>query len=333
MTVAPVVTTAPSNLAVPEPADAGASAGAETDSTSTGVDGPGEQELARPGSRSASLGAEVYRDTDRRSDLPLTLSQLSPAKPKAVTHAPPSARPPPARAGTKRPPSAVPSGAAPSQTLKRSKTEHDAEETQPRAPSSTSQNSQRGRARRGAQGACQSQASQSAHAHVRHPSADHAAKTKASVSAGTSARERVAPGPSASRSSANAEEDGKRAAHGQLTGTRQLGASALATSSSGGRSGDWDSSGLRDLHKESQLQGAKGVNARRPASATGDHGHDKSAMERSVSLCPTIHRIASRLATLRACRGQALHRHLHAPGLQSSPSRGCVSRANETRSE
>lgn len=80
---------------------------------------------------------------------------------------------------------------------------------------------------------------------------------------------------------------------GQLTGTRQVGTGALATSSShSSQSGDPGSVGLCDLHKESQPQGA---NARRPASATGDHVHGhNSVMERSVS--PTIHRIASHRA-------------------------------------
>lgn len=298
LTAAPVVTAPASNPSIPEPAEAGA--GAET-STGTGADAREPVELARPESRSASPGAEAYRDTDRRTDLPLTLSQLSPAKPKPADLPAPArprhasgsrgtVRPPsPARPATKRPPSAAPAGAASSQNLKRSKTDHDAKETQSRASSSTSQHSQGGRARPGAQGASQSLASKPSHAHVRHPSADRAAKTKASASASASARERAAPGPSTSRSSANAEEDGKRAARGQLTGTRQLGAGALAasssTSSTSSRSGDSDSTSVRDSHKENQPDGAS---TRRPASATGDHvpGH-KSAMERSVS--PTIH--------------------------------------------
>ena len=83
--------------------------------------------------------------------------------------------------------------------------------------------------------------------------------------------------------------DQERAARGQLAGTRQLGSGALAASSS--TTSSTASSRLRDSfstsvhdksHKENQLGG---LNARRPASATGDrvYGHE-SAMKQSVSV-------------------------------------------------
>ncbi|TFY55997.1 hypothetical protein EVJ58_g7897 [Rhodofomes roseus] len=290
LAVAPVVTAPMSKCTSPDMINAD-TAGAAGDGSKSEGQGQFERLLSEP--RSAS--PEAYRDTDRRTDLPLTLSQLSPSKAKpsepsapACLHQAPGgrapARPPsPTRPPTKRPQSAAASSSsavATSSQNKRSKTAHAPKpETHSRTTSSSSQTSYDGRGRApGAQGTSQNLTSQPSNVHVRHPSADQAAKTKTKAGASLNARERAASGSSTSRSSANADEDGKRAARGQLTDTR-AGAGATAGSS---RSGD--SATLCDSHKENQT--ADG-NARRPASAEGDHAHGpKPTMERSASTLP-----------------------------------------------
>ncbi|KAH9829434.1 uncharacterized protein C8Q71DRAFT_728037 [Rhodofomes roseus] len=290
LAVAPVVTAPMSKCTSPDMINAD-TAGAAGDGSKSEGQGQFERLLSEP--RSAS--PEAYRDTDRRTDLPLTLSQLSPTKAKpsepsapACLHQAPGgrapARPPsPTRPPTKRLQSAAASSSsavATSSQNKRSKTAHAPKpETHSRTTSSSSQTSYDGRGRApGAQGTSQNLTSQPSNVHVRHPSADQAAKTKTKAGASLNARERAASGSSTSRSSANADEDGKRAARGQLTDTR-AGAGATAGSS---RSGD--SATLCDSHKENQT--ADG-NARRPASAEGDHAHGpKPTMERSASTLP-----------------------------------------------
>ncbi|KZT73307.1 hypothetical protein DAEQUDRAFT_808413 [Daedalea quercina L-15889] len=306
LTAAPVVTEPISNETGSD------TVSAEADTTVTaGADGQGQVDLPPPDPESRSASPEAYRDTDRRADLPLTLSQLSPpkpdpsaalapARPRQATSSRAPARPPsPARAPTKRPPSAASSGPASSQAFKRSKTAHGPEET--RLHASSSQDVREGP---GARGARQNLASQPphthAHAHVRHPSADHGAKPKTRAAPGASlmsARARAASGPSTSRSPANAEEDGKRAARGQLTGTRG-GSEAKAGAAASGRLGDSDTAALRDAFKGDDQEDG---NARRPASAEGV----LPAHEPKRSVSPAV-LIAPHLASLRPFSMQAL---------------------------